>query len=149
PVALRDRTEEVERDVAEEALADPRQLVVQAAAFGRAAHHVGHDLDPVHAALAGQDLDQGVGVGDRGGLVADHHHRVLRGLAEGEHAVGDAGGSIYNEYIKITLQVIENIDQADVLGGLQLGHVPTTGRGRDHQHPVGAFQDHLVQLAAA
>ncbi len=56
------------------------QFVEQRLTFARAAGHVGHDAESAHTVVTAQHLDQGVRIGDRSGLVGDHHEHVLGSL---------------------------------------------------------------------
>ena len=70
----------------------------------------------VRAVVATQYLDKGVGVGQRGRLVAQHDQHVLRRLAELAHAVGDSGRRVDDQHVQARGQVAEGPHQAQVLG---------------------------------
>nr|GFD29051.1 hypothetical protein [Tanacetum cinerariifolium] len=76
------------------AVGDFGQLGEQVAPFLRALSHVGQHAEAVHAVVAVEQLDQGVGVSDRGRLVADHQQHFLCRAYEADHRFADPGSGV-------------------------------------------------------
>ena len=53
------------------------------------------------AVVAAQDLDERIGIGERGRLVAHHDQHVLRGLGELQHAAGDARRGVDDHHVEL------------------------------------------------
>ena len=72
-------TGKLERHI-EKSVTDSLNFLEQVRPFPRTARLIGQDLEALHAVLAAQHLDERVGVGDGGRLVANHDQDVMRRL---------------------------------------------------------------------
>ena len=64
-------------------------------------------------------LDEPVGVGQRGRLVADEHDDALRRFAERDDAVAQPGRGIDEQHVERLEQLAEGADEAGVLNAAQ------------------------------
>ena len=124
---------------------DPGEIFVQAAPLLLAANHVGQDVETADAVLPVQQLDQGVGIGHRGGLVADHHDHLLGGLGETDHAVGDARRRIHQQHVQVVTELTEGANQHPMLRRRELRHTLDPGRRGDDFQTLGSGHDDLLQ----
>src|SRR5690606_12791744 len=85
----------------QETVGDMQQLVDPVVPLRRAVDHVRQQPEARHPMVPAEQLDQGVGVADGGGLVADHHYHLLGGAHETDHGVADAGGGIDQQYVQL------------------------------------------------
>ena len=93
-------------------------------------------------------LDQRVGIGDRGRLVAHHQQHFLGGTDKADDRLTDTRSSIDDQYIEVVADFAERLDQPGMLGRRQVDHALRTGGSRYDAHTTRALQYHVTQLAA-
>src|SRR5690554_5821666 len=125
----------------QETVGDLQQLVEDVVPFLRAVDHVRQHPEARHPMVPAEQLDQGVGVGDGGGLVADHHYHLLGGAHETDHGVADAGGGIDQQYVQLVTDVAEGLDQPGMLPRPQVDHL-SCARGRRYDADASWAVDH-------
>lgn len=96
-----------------------------------------------------KQFDQGVGVGDRGGFIADHQQHFLRGAHEADHGLADPGGGVDHQHVEVVADITERLDQAGMLRRAQVHHALGAGGGRHDTDATGPLQQHIAQLTAA
>ncbi len=91
-----------------------------------------------------QDLDEGVGIGERGGIGGHHHQGVIRQGVEPENRGPQAGAGVHQDMVKGNRQGFENLPQLGLIVRAQVGHFGNSGTGREHPQR-GMHLDHGFQ----
>ena len=106
-------------------------------------------MKALHAVFAAQHLDEGVGVGDGGGFIADHDEYMLGGLAEGQHAVVKSRRRVHDHHIHSMVQIAEGADDAGLLGVGKIGHALDAGGRRHDLQAMRPGDDGVLQRTLA
>ncbi len=100
----------------EKSVTDSPNFLEKCGPFARSAGLIRQDLEPLHAMLAAQNLDQRIGIGNRGRFVANDHDHVVRRLAEGHDAVMQPRRRIHDQHLDSVIQIAERADDPGVFG---------------------------------
>ena len=138
-------TGQIQRDPAQEVVADVREPHEHLAGALHVLRHVHADLEAVHAVLRLQHLDQGIGVRQGGGFRGQDEEAFLRRHIEIEHAVVDARARVHDEEIQIVLQLVHGIQQLQLLPRIERQHLADTRRGGQDGEAVFRGQQDVPQ----
>ena len=138
-------TGQIQRDPAQEVVADVREPHEHLAGALHVLRHVHADLEAVHAVLRLQHLDQGIGVRQGGGFRGQDEEAFLRRHIEIEHAVVDARARVHDEEIQIVLQIVHGIQQLQLLPRIERQHLADTRRGGQDGEAVFRGQQDVPQ----
>src|SRR5690606_13775867 len=132
-----------------EAVGHLQQLVEDVVPLLGAVNHVGQHPETGYAMVAAEQLDEGVGIGDRGGLVTYHYHHLLSSPDEADNRVADPRCGADQQHIQPVADATERLLQTGMLARPEIDHFRCPGSGRHDADATRPGDKHITQRTVA
>src|SRR5438132_1395148 len=120
--------------------------VVNDFGLGGGPHLIDQETDAMNRAIAGDHLDDGVGVRDGGGFGRGDDQHVVGSAGEGEDVGTDACAGVDEDDVGLKLEFGEGANEALAVVIGQVGHAGQARCAADKLEAARAFDHHFAQL---